>query len=235
MTVLQMRQYSLASCFINLAMFELLAVASHWCNPNALQGMYHQAILGDLNTMAHGIARFSPKFCTDKMRFWSLGQSEASFWHHKVFCVADPSTVPEQDHAQRSHYPNQQASPHQHAGSTAAVQDSSASHAESASTQEAALQEAGEPALFPPRLLGPSINSQLQSWGLSEQVCKDITNPGMLQTCCAMINAHTSACFRSQQWLEVPVHILAQAKSTLVLTVHTQLRYTYVFGIMTSC
>ena len=151
--------------------------------------MYHQAILGDLNTMAHGIARFSPKFCTDKMRFWSLGQSEASFWHHKVFCVTDPNTVPEQDHAQRSSKADKQASPHQQVGSTAAVQGSSAAQAESASSQEAALQEAGQPALFPPWLLGPSFNRQLQSWGLCQQVCKDITNPGMLQICCAIRDA----------------------------------------------
>ena len=160
--------------------------------------MYHQAILGDLNTMAHGIARFSSKFCTDKMRFWSLGQSEASFWHHKVFCVADPSTVPEQDHAQRSCKADKEGSPHQHAGSTAAVQDSSASQAESASSREAALQEAGEPALFPPWLLGPGINSQLQRWGLSEQVCIDITNPGMLQACHVMMNARMFACVKIQ-------------------------------------
>lgn len=60
------------------------------------QGMQHQAIFGDLNTMAHGIARFSPKFCTDKMRFWSLGQSEAVFWDYNVFQVMDPLTSPTQ-------------------------------------------------------------------------------------------------------------------------------------------
>ena len=62
-----------------------------------MQGLVHQAILGDLNTMAHGIARFSPKFCKDKMRFWSLGQSEAAFWDRAVFQVMDLDTVPEQD------------------------------------------------------------------------------------------------------------------------------------------
>lgn len=143
-----------------------------------VQGMYHQTILGDLNTMAHGIARFSPKFCTDKMRFWSLGQSEASFWHHKVFCIPDPNTVPEQDHAQRGSKTAKQANLTQHASSTADVQDTSA---KSASTQEAAIQQPEVPALFPPWLLGPSMNSQLRSWGLSGQVCQEITNPGMLQ------------------------------------------------------
>ena len=64
---------------------------------NMMQGLYHQAIFGDLNTMAHGIARFSPRYCKDKMRFWSIGQSEAEFWDHTVFKVMDPDTIPEQD------------------------------------------------------------------------------------------------------------------------------------------
>ena len=64
---------------------------------NMMQGLYHQAIFGDLNTMAHGIARFSPRYCKDKMRFWSIGQSEAEFWDHTVFKVMDPDTSPELD------------------------------------------------------------------------------------------------------------------------------------------
>ncbi len=40
----------------------------------------YQAILGDLNTMAHSIARLSPKYCTDRMRFGSLGKAEAEWW-----------------------------------------------------------------------------------------------------------------------------------------------------------
>lgn len=44
------------------------------------EGHHYQIIMGDLNTMAHGIARFSPKYCRDFLRFWSLGHSEASFW-----------------------------------------------------------------------------------------------------------------------------------------------------------
>ena len=49
--------------------------------------------------MGHGIARFSPKFCTDKMRFWSLGQSEAVFWHRNIFQVQDMSTASAQQSA----------------------------------------------------------------------------------------------------------------------------------------
>jgi hypothetical protein len=33
------------------------------------QGFAQQALLGDLNTMAHGIARFSPSYCCDHMRY----------------------------------------------------------------------------------------------------------------------------------------------------------------------
>ena len=61
--------------------------------------------------MAHGIARFSPKFCTDKMRFRTLGQSEAAFWQRKVFNIADPNTIPEQDGAHHRPKPSGQVSP----------------------------------------------------------------------------------------------------------------------------
>ena len=61
------------------------------------QGLYRQAILGDLNTMAHGIARMSPSYCCDHMRLWSLGQPEALFWHNAVLCVPDPDYQTEQD------------------------------------------------------------------------------------------------------------------------------------------
>lgn len=52
--------------------------------------------------MGHGIARFSPKFCTDKMRFWSLGQAEAVFWDRNVFQVLDTGTASTQDGKQSS-------------------------------------------------------------------------------------------------------------------------------------
>ena len=40
-----------------------------------------QLIGGDLNTMAHGVARFSPKYCgNDWMRFKTLGKSEGTWW-----------------------------------------------------------------------------------------------------------------------------------------------------------
>ena len=40
-----------------------------------------QLIGGDLNTMAHGVARFSPKYCgSDWMRIKTLGKSEGYWW-----------------------------------------------------------------------------------------------------------------------------------------------------------
>ncbi|KAI9216269.1 hypothetical protein BC828DRAFT_393888 [Blastocladiella britannica] len=38
-----------------------------------------QFIGADLNTMAHGIARFSPSYCTDSMRWRTLGSTEAEW------------------------------------------------------------------------------------------------------------------------------------------------------------
>jgi hypothetical protein len=50
----------------------------------ALQYPY-QMILGDLNTMAHSIARLSPKYCRDKLRWLSLGKTEAEWWVENLF------------------------------------------------------------------------------------------------------------------------------------------------------
>lgn len=47
----------------------------------------HQMILGDLNTMAHGLARFLPKYCCDGMRWRSVGWSEAEWWQRNLFSV----------------------------------------------------------------------------------------------------------------------------------------------------
>ena len=47
----------------------------------------HQMILGDLNTMAHGLARFLPNFCCDGMRWKSVGWSEAEWWQRNLFSV----------------------------------------------------------------------------------------------------------------------------------------------------
>jgi hypothetical protein len=46
-----------------------------------------QAILGDLNTMAHSVARLSPNYCCDALRWRSLGSSEAAWWQRYVLSV----------------------------------------------------------------------------------------------------------------------------------------------------
>jgi hypothetical protein len=54
------------------------------------EGFPRLAILGDLNTMAHGIARLSPNYCCDRMRFLSVGRDEAVIWERSVLSVRDP-------------------------------------------------------------------------------------------------------------------------------------------------
>lgn len=46
-----------------------------------------QIICGDLNTMAHSVARLSPNYCCDSFRWRTLGRTEARFWAHNVFAV----------------------------------------------------------------------------------------------------------------------------------------------------
>eukprot|EP01103_Thecamoeba_quadrilineata_P005622 TRINITY_DN15395_c0_g1_i1.p1 TRINITY_DN15395_c0_g1~~TRINITY_DN15395_c0_g1_i1.p1 ORF type:complete len:169 (-),score=14.77 TRINITY_DN15395_c0_g1_i1:50-556(-) len=43
--------------------------------------------------MAHGIARFSPKYCSDGMRFWSIGRSEAKWWTVNVLKKSEADLV----------------------------------------------------------------------------------------------------------------------------------------------
>lgn len=48
-----------------------------------------QLFFGDFNTLAHGVARFFPRFCQDALRFNSLGMSEAEWWHRNIFSHPD--------------------------------------------------------------------------------------------------------------------------------------------------
>ena len=48
-----------------------------------------QVICGDLNTMAHSVARLSPAYCCDSFRWRSLGWHEARFWAENLFAVTD--------------------------------------------------------------------------------------------------------------------------------------------------
>lgn len=45
--------------------------------PHHRQGFDRIAILGDMNTMAHGIARVSPSYCCDALRFRCVGRGAA--------------------------------------------------------------------------------------------------------------------------------------------------------------
>jgi len=45
----------------------------------------YQALLGDFNTLAHGIARLSPHYCKDFLRWRSIGSHEAEWWEDNIF------------------------------------------------------------------------------------------------------------------------------------------------------
>ena len=46
-------------------------------------------LCGDLNTVGHGIMRLHPLFCTDSLRWASLGQSEPEWWATHVLSFTD--------------------------------------------------------------------------------------------------------------------------------------------------
>jgi hypothetical protein len=48
-------------------------------------GRVYQVIMGDFNTLAHGIARLSVNYCRDIMRFLSLGWTESQWWQRHLF------------------------------------------------------------------------------------------------------------------------------------------------------
>jgi len=52
-----------------------------------VNGYDRQLVLGDMNTIGDGIARLLPNFCTDHLRFRTLGIREATFWKENLFNV----------------------------------------------------------------------------------------------------------------------------------------------------
>ena len=60
----------------------------------AAQGVVHQMILGDLNTMGHGVARLSRHYCCDAMRWRTLGWYEAAWWHAHVLSQVSCAGLP---------------------------------------------------------------------------------------------------------------------------------------------
>jgi len=49
----------------------------------------NQIIAGDLNTMAHSIARLSPTYCLDHLRWRTIGQTEAQWWQTNLLNFHD--------------------------------------------------------------------------------------------------------------------------------------------------
>lgn len=48
-------------------------------------GSPYQVILGDFNTLSHGIARCSSSYCNDSYRWRSLGYTESEWWIANIF------------------------------------------------------------------------------------------------------------------------------------------------------
>lgn len=145
-------------------------------------GSFHVAILGDMNTMAHGIARLSPNYCCDRMRFLTLGRDEGVIWERAVLAQHDQRYNPAND-----------------ADRTAAAAASSQEHtqtdvpirtAESNTNNELSLNQHDPgaitnfsngtialPAESSPLPL-PPINTALVRWGLAPEFARDAVNPG---------------------------------------------------------
>ncbi|OLY82306.1 hypothetical protein AYI68_g3575 [Smittium mucronatum] len=54
----------------------------------------HLLVFGDMNTLAHSIARLSPLFCTDWYRITSLFVTEPEFWYKYLFPTMSSWTDP---------------------------------------------------------------------------------------------------------------------------------------------
>lgn len=79
-------------CGMLARMRQFADIMAHVKAVDARGGPRHQAILGDLNTQANSLARLSPNYCTDHMRWLSLGWFEAEIWAKYVLgCAADPA------------------------------------------------------------------------------------------------------------------------------------------------
>ena len=165
------------------------------------QGIVHQAILGDLNTMGHGIARLSRRHCTDALRFRSLGSYEAEVWHACVLSQMDPdyaadgpppgASAPATGPPHGSQFCRQEDTTSartevgtaggraRHAGGWQAGLAPGAEGGDAGSSGGAAARSgAGAP--------GARVNPRLRRWGVSEAVCRDVLNPGA--TCDAFVH-----------------------------------------------
>ena len=163
------------------------------------QGIVHQAILGDLNTMGHGIARLSRRQCTDALRFRSLGSYEAEVWHACVLSQMDPNYAVDEQPPCASALAT--GPPH---GSQARMQESATSASADEGTAGGSTRHdgSGQAGLAPGAKGGSAgssggaaarsgagapgahLNQRLRRWGVSEAVCRDVLNPGA--TCDAL-------------------------------------------------
>jgi hypothetical protein len=58
----------------------------------------YQMILGDLNTMSHGVARLVPYLCCDFLRFATIGIFEAEWWQENILNVLQDGDEKNQNH-----------------------------------------------------------------------------------------------------------------------------------------
>ncbi|KPI86338.1 hypothetical protein ABL78_4604 [Leptomonas seymouri] len=74
------RVRQLADCMADMQ--RILRLSSVLSNANARQPAF--LVAGDLNTMAHGIVRFSRRYANDRLRLLSVGETEACWLQRKV-------------------------------------------------------------------------------------------------------------------------------------------------------
>ena len=55
--------------------------------------------------MGHGIARWSPNFCCDRMRFGNLGRTEAQVWDDLIIQQTDKAYLPADDGKSKEQIP----------------------------------------------------------------------------------------------------------------------------------
>ena len=162
------------------------------------QGIFHQVILGDLNTMAHGIARFSPHYCCDRMRFLSVGSDEAVVWERWVLSyAADAKYLLENDPPSGStslaeHEINEMAAAAVGGGATSSlapavnnVIENDKSELKSLDKKETAVLNDGDDVDTSRSLTSPSsgtqsssVNPVLLKWGVAREYARDALNPG---------------------------------------------------------
>lgn len=109
--------------------------------------------------MAHGVARLSPMYCTDHMRYRSLGYDEAVMWDKYVIAVQDEHYSPENDGTR-----NNKALIANQATATGVAEGE-------------VLEAQGEKEQLPRH---PKVNTQLLYWGMNAETARDAVNPGFV-------------------------------------------------------